>query len=64
VRGDEDYVDPDSEDFSLELGNMPQTDLSRIAASDFSTPSLPSLSNSTNPVRFDASLSSASAATF
>jgi hypothetical protein len=43
VPGDEDYVDPDSEDFSLGFANMPQSDLSRVAASDFSTPSLLSL---------------------
>jgi hypothetical protein len=63
VPGDEDYVEPNAADISLDFANMPQSDVSRVAASDFSTPSLPSLSNSTNPVRFGASLSSASAAT-
>ena len=63
MPGDEDYVEPDSGEISLDFANMPQSDLSQIAASDFFTPSLPSLSNSTNPVRVGASLSSASAAT-
>jgi hypothetical protein len=63
VPGDEDYVEPNAADLSLDFANMPQSNVNRVAASDFSTPSLPSLSNSTNPVRFGASLSSASAAT-
>jgi hypothetical protein len=62
VPGDEDYVEPNLAEISLDFANMPQSDISQVAASDFSTPSLPSLSNSTNPVRFGASLSSASAA--
>jgi hypothetical protein len=39
-------------DISLDFANMPQSDLSRVAASDIYTASLPFLSNSTNPVRF------------
>ena len=50
--GDEDCVEPKMADISLDFSNMPQPDLSRVAASEFSTPSLPSLSNSTSPVRF------------
>ena len=62
MPGDEDFVDQTSADFSIEATNVPQSDLSRIAASDFSSPSFPSLAKSTNPVRLGAPLSSALAA--
>ena len=62
MPGDEDFVEEPSDNISVEISNVPQSDLSRVAASDFSSPAFPSLATSTNPGRLGAPVSTASAA--